>query len=69
MITEAEAIERAKERLAQMNVALKDRQAVVSLAGEEYKVVFPPPVHTLGGDFTLFVDAQTGVVRRVTIER
>ena len=69
MITEAKAIEQATKRLAQMNITWKGRQAVVSLAGDEYRVVFPPPANTLGGDFTLFVDARTGTVRRVTIER
>lgn len=69
MISEQEAIERAKERLAQSNISFKGREVTVSLTGSNYKVVFPPPKLTLGGDFTILVDAKTGEIQDVTIER
>ncbi len=67
MISEQEAIERVKAWLDEENIPIKNRQATVSV--KVYKVVFPPPKDTLGGDFTLTVDAETGEVLEVTIER
>ena len=48
MISEQEAIERAKAWLDEENMPIKNRQATVSV--KVYKVVFPPPKDTLGGD-------------------
>jgi hypothetical protein len=68
MISEQEAIERAKEWLIQSKKSIKDRPVTVSLTGA-YKVVFSPPEGTLGGDFTLTVDANTGEILTIVIER
>lgn len=67
MISEQEAIERAEAWLDEENIPINNRQAAVSV--KVYKVVFPPPKYTLGGDFTLTVDAETGEVIEVVIER
>jgi uncharacterized membrane protein YkoI len=69
MISEQEAIERAKERLTELNRSFEGREVKVSRQDTTYKVVFPPPKLTLGGDFTVIVDANTGKVLNVTIER
>jgi hypothetical protein len=68
MLSEQEAIERAKEWLIETDKPIEGRQVTVSLKGA-YKVVFSPPPGTLGGDFTLTVDAATGEILDIVIER
>jgi hypothetical protein len=67
MISEQEAIELAKARLDKAKIPVNNRQAIVS--AKTYKVVFPPPKGALGGNFTLTVDAETGKVLDMVIER
>ncbi len=69
VISKQEAVERAKEWLTQSGTSFENREVTVSLKGNKYKVVFPPPKDTLGGDFTLTVDANTGEVLEAIIER
>jgi uncharacterized membrane protein YkoI len=69
LISEDEAIERAKRELTETLTSYEDREVNVSFIQETYVVVFPPPPDTLGGDFTVVVDANTGEVLDVTIER
>ena len=68
MLSEQEAIERAKEWLVETNKPIKDRKVTVTLEGA-YKVVYSPPEGTLGGDFTLTIDANTGEILSIVIER
>jgi hypothetical protein len=68
MLSEQEAIERAREWLIETDKPIEGRQVTVSLEGV-YKVVFSPPPGTLGGDFTLTVDAGTGEILDIVIER
>jgi len=60
-------LELAKARLDKGKIPFKDRQATVTV--KAYKVVFPPPKDTLGGNFTLTIDAETGEVTDIVIER
>lgn len=70
MISEGDAVERAKQWLADSGTAFAGREVIVSLDQRGvYTVVFPPPPDTLGGDFTLRVNAQTGEVLDAVIER
>lgn len=69
VISEDEAIARAKGALTENLTSFEDREVNVSLQQGTYVVVFPPPPDTLGGDFTVVVDAGTGEVIGVTIER
>jgi uncharacterized membrane protein YkoI len=69
VISENEAIERAKRELTETLTSYEGREVNISLLQETYVVVFPPPPDTLGGDFTVVVDANTGEVLDITIER
>ncbi len=68
MISEKEALERAEAWLTNAKASFKERKATVSLT-KVYLVVFPPPPDTLGGNFTVIVDANTGNVLDAIIER
>ncbi len=67
MISEQKALEIAKARLDKSKIPYQNRQAIVTT--RTYKVVFPPPPNTLGGNFTLLIDAETGEVIDIVIER
>jgi len=70
MIPEAQAIEHAKQWLAEMKTSLEGRTATVKrLQQEVYVVVFPPPAGMRAGKFTVRIDAQTGKVLDGEIER
>jgi hypothetical protein len=70
MLTEQEAIEKAKAWLSKNLTSFEGREIKVTRAvSEHYTVVFPTPPDTLGGDFTIVVDASTGEVLDAKIER
>jgi len=70
MLTQAEAVEKAKRWLINHHTSFQGRELKVSLAGKErYTIVFPPPADTLGGDFTVVVDAHSGDILDAKIER
>jgi hypothetical protein len=69
LITEQAAIERARQWVVDgAKASVAGRKAQIKRK-EIYIVVFPPPPDTLGGDFTVLVDAETGSVLSGTIER
>jgi hypothetical protein len=69
MITEKEAVERAKERLAEIHAPYEDRKVTVSLEGDRYNVVFLPPEKMRAGKFKVTVNAETGEVLEAIIGR
>ncbi len=60
MITEQAAIESAKARLDLIHAPYQGRRTTVTLEGDRYKVVFWPPKGQLAGEFTVFVNAESG---------
>lgn len=68
MISQTEAAEKARQWLDETGVAYQNRETNIDLC-EVYIVVMPPPENTLGGDFTVVVDAKTGKVLGGTLER
>ena len=67
-IAEEEAIKNAQAHLDGLDIPYSDREANASLS-QVYKVVFPVPQETLGGDFIVVIDADTGEVISATIGR
>lgn len=68
MISQSEAVEKAKQWLDETGMSHTNRDVNTDLR-EVYVVVMPPPKDTLGGDFTVIVDAATGNVLGVMLER
>ena len=62
MITEQEAIERARERLARDAVSYEGRTVTASLHRSMYIVDFLPPQGMRAGEFTVLVNANNGEV-------
>jgi hypothetical protein len=62
MITEQEAIERAKEHLTREDVSYKGRNVMVSLHRRMYIVDFLPPEGMRAGEFTVLVNANNGEI-------
>jgi hypothetical protein len=69
MISEKEAIKKAEEWLSLNRVDFQGRKMTVSLREGTYEVVYYVPEDTLGGDFTLMINSQTGDVIDARIER
>jgi len=62
MITEQEAVERAKNHLTIKNKSYKDRTTTVSLHRQMYIVDFLPPEDMLAGEFTVLINANNGEI-------
>lgn len=61
MISPEEAAQKAEQWLNQSGKPTDDRQSSAALK-ETYVVTFSPPPDTLGGDFKVVVDAETGEI-------
>jgi hypothetical protein len=68
MISKEHAIEAAKKKLDEIQVDYTGRDVSASQQ-HVYKVVFPPPPNMRAGDFTLFIDSETGEVLAMRLER
>jgi hypothetical protein len=62
MITEQEAIERAKNHLTRENNSFEGRKVTVSLHRRMYIVDFLPPEGMRAGEFTVLVNANNGEI-------
>jgi hypothetical protein len=76
VISEQEAIERAKEWAKEKSMPYEGREIEAGFKRSfrtgfkgRYEVVFKVPADTLGGDWTLTVDANTGEVLHANIAR
>ena len=69
MISEKEAIKKAEEWLSLNKIDFQGRKMTISIREGIYEVVYHVPEDTLGGDFTLMINSQTGDVIDARIER
>lgn len=68
MLSQEEAIKLAREVLRQEGVSFESREVSVSLE-QVYKVVHLLPEGMLGGHYTVIIDANSGDVIGVSLER
>jgi hypothetical protein len=60
-----EAIEIAKRKAVELGYPVATMEVSVERSDTEFQIVFWPPLFTLGGDVTVWVDSRTGEVTRV----
>ncbi len=68
-IGEERATERARSWLVSNDFPLERRTVVCTPIDKAYQVVFSVPPDTLGGDFTLVIDAISGEIIDKRFER
>ncbi len=60
-----EAIEIAKRKAAELGYPVATMEVSVERSETEFEIMFWPPLFTLGGDLTVWVNSRTGEVTRV----